>query len=340
MRQLQAEAVSGDRGLLSFILPVHNEAGNLATLHERLSSLTAKLPYTAEFVYINDGSRDNSLEVLSKISAGDDRVVVIDLSRNFGHQIAVTAGLDQALGDAVIVMDTDLQDPPEVVFELVRAWEDGADVAYAQRRTRKDTWFKRVTAAAYYRLLARLSEIDIPENTGDFRLMDRRVVDEVNKYREVDRYLRGIVSHVGFTQVAVPFDRDDRLSGETGYPLRKMLKLATDGLLGFSTFPLTLISRIGYVASGIAVIGALYALAMKVFVPQNVVEGWTFIVMSVLFIGGVQISMLGILGQYIGRIYREAQARPLYTVRSVMREGLTGNDREADGAQQRKAKLR
>jgi dolichol-phosphate mannosyltransferase len=194
-------------------------------------------------------------------------------------------------------------------------------VAYAQRRTRKDTWFKRTTAAAYYRLLHHLSDIDIPENSGDFRLLDRRVVDEVKKYREVDRYLRGMVSHVGFTQVPVLFDRDERFSGETGYSLPKMLQLAADGIFGFSTFPLTIISRVGFIASALAVLGALYALAMKIFAPRSVVEGWTFIVMSVLFVGGLQISMLGILGQYVGRIYREVQDRPLYTVRSIVRGG-------------------
>jgi dolichol-phosphate mannosyltransferase len=290
-------------------------------LHSELARIIKGTGYSAEFVYVNDGSRDSSLEILRGISADDARTVVIDLSRNFGHQIAVTAGLDAARGAAVVIMDTDMQDPPEVVLELISAWELGADVAYAQRRTRRDTWFKRTTAAAYYRLLRRLSDIDIPQNTGDFRLLDRQVVDEVKKYREVDRFLRGMVSHVGFTQVAVPFDRDERLSGTTGYPLRKMLKLAADGILGFSTFPLTIISRVGFMASGLAVIGALYALGMKVLAPENVVEGWTFIVMSVLFVGGLQISMLGVLGEYIGRIYREVQDRPLYTVRSVIHGG-------------------
>jgi dolichol-phosphate mannosyltransferase len=321
--------------LISFVLPVHNEAGNIQTLHERLSRAVGGLSYSAEFVYVNDGSRDDSLEILRGISRRDERLVVIDFSRNFGHQIAVTAGLDEARGDAVVIMDTDLQDPPEVVLELIAAWEDGADVAYAQRRTRKDSWFKRTTAAAYYRLLHRLSDIDIPENTGDFRLLDRRVVDEVKKYREVDRYVRGMVSHVGFTQVAVPFDRDERISGESGYPLRKMLKLAADGILGFSTFPLTIISRVGFIASALAVLGAVYALAMKLLAPGSVVEGWTFIVMSVLFVGGLQISMLGILGQYVGRIYREVQDRPLYTVRSIVRahaDAQSGQPRTAEPA--------
>ncbi|GAB3284277.1 glycosyltransferase family 2 protein [Sinomonas notoginsengisoli] len=308
--------------LVSFVLPVHNEAGNIQTLHMRLEQITEAADFRAEFVYVNDGSGDTSLEILRQISSADRRVTVLDFSRNFGHQIAVTAGLDIARGDAVVIMDTDLQDPPEVVLQLVSAWREGADVAYAQRRTRKDSLFKRMTAAAFYRLLSRLSDIDIPQNTGDFRLMDRRVVDEVKKYREVDRYLRGMVSHVGFTQVAVPFDRDERLSGQSGYPLRKMLKLAADGILGFSTFPLIIISRVGFLASGLAVLGALYALAMKLFAPENVVEGWTFIVISVLFVGGLQISMLGILGEYIGRIYREVQDRPLYTVRSVIRGGV------------------
>ncbi|GEB63622.1 dolichol-phosphate mannosyltransferase [Sinomonas atrocyanea] len=321
MLENMGDADRPSAGLLSFVLPVHNEAANVHPLHGRLTAIVEQLGHEAEFIYVNDGSTDESLAVLRGLARRDPRVVVIDFSRNFGHQIAVTAGLDEARGDAVVIMDTDLQDPPEVVFDLVAAWQGGADVAYAERRTRKDSWFKRTTASAYYRLLRRLSDIDIPANTGDFRLIDRRVVEELKKYREVDRYLRGMVSHVGFTQVAVPFDRDERLHGETGYPMAKMLKLAADGILGFSTFPLTVISRIGFLASGLAVLGALYALAMKLFAPQNVVDGWTFIVMSVLFVGGLQISMLGILGQYIGRIYREVQDRPLYTVRSVYRHG-------------------
>lgn len=309
-------SADGNRNI-TFVLPIYNEAGNIPRLYERLDGVTAALTYGAEIIFINDGSTDNSLELLTAIQGQDHRVIVIDLARNFGHQLAVTAGLDAATGDAVIILDSDMQDPPEICLELIDRWEEGYDVVYAQRRTRKDTVFKRWTAAAFYRLLGRVADVDIPPNTGDFRLMDRRVVEEVNKYREHDRFLRGMVSHVGFTQVAVQFDRDERFAGTTGYPLRKMLKLAADGILGFSTFPLTLISRIGFGVAGLSICGVLYAMYMKIFVPAAVVEGWTFIVISILFMGGLQLIMLGILGGYIGRIYTEVQDRPLYSVREV-----------------------
>lgn len=310
--------MSGDGSRrISFVLPIFNESGNIPRLYERLNSVSSMLNYGIEIIFVNDGSTDNSLDLLLEIQSRDDRVLVIDFARNFGHQLAVTAGLDASTGDAVIVMDSDMQDPPEVAIELIGRWEEGFEVVYAQRRTRKDSAFKRLTAAAFYKVLRRVAEIDIPPNTGDFRLMDRRVVDEVNKYREHDRFLRGMVSHVGYRQVAVQFDRDERFSGTSAYPLRKMMKLAADGILGFSTFPLTLISRIGYTAAALSVIGVVYAVYMKLFVPEAVVEGWTFIVSSVLFMGGLQLIMLGILGGYIGRIYKEVQDRPLYGVRKI-----------------------
>ena len=310
--------MSGDGSIrISFVLPIFNESGNIPRLYERLNSVSSMLNYDIEIIFVNDGSTDNSLDLLLEIQNRDHRVVVIDFARNFGHQLAVTAGLDASTGDAVIVMDSDMQDPPEVAIELIGRWEEGFEVVYAQRRTRKDSAFKRLTAAAFYKVLRRVAEIDIPPNTGDFRLMDRRVVDEVNKYREHDRFLRGMVSHVGYRQVAVQFDRDERFSGTSAYPLRKMMKLAADGILGFSTFPLTLISRIGYTAAALSVLGVVYAVYMKLFVPEAVVEGWTFIVSSILFMGGLQLIMLGILGGYIGRIYKEVQDRPLYGVRKI-----------------------
>lgn len=313
-----ATNMSGDGSkTISFVLPIYNESGNIPRLYDRLNEVSMLLDYGVEIIFINDGSTDASLELLLGIQGLDRRVLVIDLARNFGHQLAVTAGLDASTGDAVIIMDSDMQDPPEICVELIERWEAGYDVVYAQRRTRKDTVFKRWTADAYYRLLRRVAEIDIPPNTGDFRLMDRRVVDEVNKYREHDRFLRGMVSHVGYRQVAVAFDREERYAGISGYPLRKMMKLAADGILGFSTFPLTLISRIGFAAAALSVLGVLYAIYMKLFVPAAVVEGWTFIVISVLFMGGLQLIMLGILGGYIGRIYKEVQDRPLYGVREI-----------------------
>jgi dolichol-phosphate mannosyltransferase len=305
---------------ISFVFPIYNEQDNIALLHAKITKLMNQhRNYQYQLVYINDGSLDKSLNVLVDIQKNDRRVVVIDFARNFGHQIAVTAGLDHANGDAVIIMDSDLQDPPKVSFNLIKKWEEGYDVVYAQRRTRKDTFFKRFTANIYYRALQTLADIDIPRNTGDFRLMDRKVVDAMKEFREHNRFLRGMVSFVGFRQIAVQFDRDERHAGETGYPLRKMLKLAADGIFSFSSAPLKLISKTGYAIAGLAFLGVLYAISMKILAPEATIEGWTFIVISILFIGGIQLIMLGVLGSYIGRIYAEAQNRPLYIIRDIYR---------------------
>lgn len=305
------------RALISFVVPFYNEGVNVEHFHEAVTGTTMKLPYDLEFIYINDGSRDDTLARLLSLHAADPRVTVLDFSRNFGHQRAITAGMDHSAGDAVVIMDADLQDPPSVALELIEKWEEGYDVAYAQRRTRKDTFFKRVTADLYYRLLERIGDIKIPRNTGDFRLMDRKVVNEVMRFREHDRYMRGIVSSVGFKQVAVPFDRDERKHGESHYPWSKMMKLAGDGILGFSTFPLQVITRIGFVVAALAILLALYIGISKIIDPSSVVPGWSFIVISVLGVGSVQIITLGIIGSYVGRIYSEAQDRPLYSLQAV-----------------------
>lgn len=306
---------------------MYNEAGNIPLLYSTITKLLQERggDYSYEFIFVNDGSRDNSLELLYEIQKKDPHVVVINFARNFGHQIAVTAGLDYARGDAVIIMDSDMQDPPEVSLELIEKWEQGFDVVFAQRRTRKDTVFKRLTANVFYRLLRQLADIDIPRNTGDFRLVDRKVVDALNQFREHNRFLRGLVSYVGFKQTAVLFDRHKRHAGTTGYPLKKMVKFAADGILGFSWAPLKLITRVGYFMALLSFIGILYALGVKIFAPDTAVLGWTFIVIAILFIGGIQTIMLGVLGSYIGRIYTEVQDRPLYIVESVT--GRTGNDK-------------
>jgi polyisoprenyl-phosphate glycosyltransferase len=303
---------------ISYIFPIYNEEDNIDLLYSTMSALLAKNnKYKYELIFINDGSKDSSLSKLIALSKNDPRVSVIDFSRNFGHQIAVTAGLDQAIGDAVIIMDSDMQDPPTVSFELVEKWEEGYDVVYAQRKSRKDTFFKKLTASMFYKTLQRLADIDIPRNTGDFRLMDRRVVEEMKRFKEHNRFLRGMVSFVGFRQTAVQFDRDERHAGVTGYPLKKMLKFAADGIFSFSTYPLKFISNFGFFVAGLAFLGIVYAVMMKILAPEVTIEGWTFIVISILFIGGVQMIMLGVLGSYIGRIYTESQDRPLYIVRNV-----------------------
>ncbi len=309
------------RRLVAYVLPVHNEAGGLEAFHAALLTATEKRPdLDFEFVYVDDGSRDRSLDLLLDLRAADPRVTVLALARNFGHQIAVTAGLDAAAGrDAVIVMDTDLQDPPEVSLQLIETWENGADVAYAQRRTRRDSSFKRGTAYTFYWLLTRMASIDIPRNVGDFRLMDRRVVSEVIRYREHDRFLRGIVAHVGFRQEAVAFDRDPRFAGSSSYPLRTMLKLAADGILGFSTFPLRMISRLGLLISFLSLLGAVWVLWIRVFQPEQVVPGWAFITVGMFLLGGLQLLMMGVIGSYLGRVYVETQDRPLYSLAMMAR---------------------
>jgi dolichol-phosphate mannosyltransferase len=307
--------------LVTYIYPIHNDAGNIGLLYDTLADVIdgRKDTYDFEILFVNDGSQDDSLSKLVDLQKKDKRITVINFARNFGHQLAVTAGLDHAKGDAVIIMDSDLQDPPAVSLELLAEWEHGYDVVYAQRRTRKDGVFKRITASGFYWLLQKLAEIDIPRNTGDFRLLDRKVVEALNNFREHDRFLRGMVSYIGFKQQAVLFDRDERHTGETSYPLSKMLRFAADGILGFSTFPLKLITRVGYTISALSFLGILYALIVKVADPNTVVPGWTFIVIAILLVGGVQLIMLGVLGSYIGRIYTEAQGRPLYIVESIRR---------------------
>jgi polyisoprenyl-phosphate glycosyltransferase len=313
--------MSSARRLIAYVLPVHDEADGIRAFHEALVAATRKRPdLDFEFVYVDDGSRDASRERLLELRAADDRVTVISLARNFGHQIAVTAGLDAAAGrDAVIVMDTDLQDPPEVSLRLIESWESGVDVAYAQRRTRRDSSFKRGTAYGFYWLLTRLASVDIPRNVGDFRLMDRQVVAEVIRYREHDRFMRGIVAHVGFRQEGVPFDRDPRYAGRSSYPLRTMLKLAADGILGFSTFPLRLISRMGLLISLVSVLGAAWVVWVRIFEPNRTVPGWAFITVGMFLLGGIQLLMMGVIGSYLGRVYVETQGRPLYSLAMVAR---------------------
>jgi glycosyltransferase involved in cell wall biosynthesis len=303
-------------GRISFVLPVYNEAGGLRAFHAELTRASAERPdHSFEYVYVNDGSRDGSLDLLRELELADPRVRVLDLSRNFGHQIAITAGIDHAHGDAVIVMDTDLQDPPAVALELIAAWERGADIVYAQRRSRRDSRFKRFSAWVYYRLLHVFAEVDIPRNTGDFRLMDRRAADALRDHRERNRFLRGMVASLGFTQVGVPFDRDERAAGSTNYPVGKMMRLAADGITSFSTAPLRLITRLGLFSVALSLVGIGYAVAQKVFWPETTVEGWTWLAVAVLFMGGVQMLSLGVIGSYVGRIYSEVQNRPLYLLR-------------------------
>jgi len=316
---------------IAYVLPVFDEEETLPAFHEELLAATATRPdLEFEFVYVDDGSRDDSLPRLLKLREDDDRVAVLSLSRNFGHQVAVTAGLDACVdADAVIVMDTDLQDPPLVSLELIERWEGGVDVVFAQRRSRRDSSFKRASAFGFYWLLDRMASIEIPRNVGDFRLMDRRVVAEVNRYREQDRFLRGIVAHVGFRQEAVLFDRDPRYAGSTGYPLRKMLSLAATGIVGFSTAPLRWISRLGFAISFLSVLLAAYVFYVRVFRPEESVPGWAFLGVGMFLLSGLQLIMMGVIGTYLGRVYVEAQDRPLYSL-ALSARGGAGDDLRND----------
>ncbi len=306
------------RRLVQYVLPVFNESASIRMFHAELVRATeTRTDLDFGFIYVDDGSHDDSLEHLLALREVDARVTVLSFSRNFGHQIAVTAGLDATNADAVVIMDTDLQDPPEVSMQLIDRWERGGDVVYAQRRSRRDGVFKRFSAWLFYWVLAKLATTPIPRNVGDFRIMDRRVVVEVKRYREQTRFLRGIVAHVGFRQEALLFDRSERYAGETGYPLRKMLTFAADGVLGFSTAPLRMISRVGFAVSGLSVVGAGYVILVRILTPQDSVPGWAFLGVVVLLLSGLQLVMLGVVGSYLGRIYLETQARPLYSLALV-----------------------
>ena len=315
MSDSTADELSATR-TVAYVLPVYNEQDNIGVFHAALIEATAQRhDYAFEFVYIDDGSRDDSLAQLLKLRAEDDRVTVLSFSRNFGHQIAVTAGLDACTSAAaVIVMDTDLQDPPHVSLEMIDLWEGGVDVVFAQRRSRRDSTFKRATAYGFYWVLDRMASIEIPRNVGDFRLMDQKVVQEVSRYREHDRFLRGIVAHVGFRQEALLFDRDERHAGESGYPLRKMISFAASGIVGFSTAPLRWISRLGFVISALSVLLAVYVAAVRIFSPEQSVPGWAFLGVGMFLLSGLQLIMMGVIGSYLGRVYVESQDRPLYSL--------------------------
>ncbi len=307
------------RKLLSIVIPCYNEQEVLAETWRRLERLRAELgELDVEFIFVDDGSHDRTRQILKELAASDAGIRIVGFARNFGHQIAVTAGVDAARGDAVVLIDADLQDPPEVVKQMVERWCEGYDVVYGTRTDRPgESAFKLATARGFYRLLNRLSDIPIPLDTGDFRLMSRDVVDTLRAMPERDRFVRGMVSWVGFRQVALPYQRAKRFAGESKYPLRKMLRFATDGILSFSTRPLQMSVAMGMACAGIALLGIFYALALRLF-TSIWVEGWTALMIAVLFIGGIQLISVGILGEYVGRIYNEVKHRPLYVVQEYL----------------------
>jgi dolichol-phosphate mannosyltransferase len=302
---------------LSIVIPIFNEMANLIPLRDRLEQVfEGRLPNLRwEVILVNDGSRDSSLDIMLDLHSQNPRFKVLNLSRNFGHQLAITAGMEHAKGDAVVVMDGDLQDPPEVISDMWKAYENGADVAYGQRNRRDgESWFKLFTASFFYRLLQKVARIHIPVDTGDFRLMSRRAVDALLQCRESHRFVRGLVSWVGFRQEAVLYDREERFSGSTKYPLTKMMAFAWDGITSFSTLPLKLATWLGSMTIFAGFAYAIRVMYLYFFDPDELVRGWSSLVLILLILGGVQLLILGMLGEYMGRISDEIKHRPLYLV--------------------------
>ncbi|MFD1034634.1 glycosyltransferase family 2 protein [Sphingomonas hankookensis] len=306
------------RPALSVVVPCYNEAACLDVLHARISAVAkAVVGDDHEIVLVNDGSRDQSWAVMERLAAADPRLVAINLSRNHGHQLALTAGLDLCAGERILIIDADLQDPPELLADMIATMEaESADVVYAVRRKREgETFFKKLTAAAFYRVLDRVTDTPIPLDTGDFRLMSRRALDALLSLPEQARFIRGMVAWVGFRQVPFPYDRDERLAGESKYPLGKMIRFALDAVTGFSTAPLRLASHMGLVLTGLSLL--LFAYIAIGWISGSAVQGWTSTMLVVVFLGAVQMFVLGMIGEYLGRLYVESKRRPLYLVADV-----------------------
>lgn len=300
---------------ISIVAPVWNEADSLPEFFSRVSEVMGKSKLSWELIIVDDGSSDETSDLIEQRAKKDKHIRPVLFARNFGHQIAVTAGLDYSRGDAVVIIDADLQDPPEIIPELIAKWKEGFEVVYAVRKERKgESFFKRSTAKFFYRLINRITAIDIPLDTGDFRLMDRRVVDVLNQMREHHRFLRGMSAWVGFKQIGVPYDRAARFAGQTHYTLGKMLRLASTAITGFSFFPLQVATYLGFASALVSVIAIPVVIALRLAGSQAFF-GQASTLIAVLFFGGVQLISLGILGEYIGRLYDEARGRPLYIVR-------------------------
>ena len=321
---MEGTNLTKDKEVCSVVIPVFNEEENLELLYRRLFKVLQNLCEDYEIIFVDDGSTDNSLKIMRKLRKINERVKIISFSRNFGHQIAITAGIDYASGRAVIVMDADLQDPPEVIPRLVEKWREGYDTVYAIRESRKDPILKRTIAFVFYRLFQRMSDVDIPVDAGDFRLMSRRVVDILKTMPERNRYLRGLASWVGFNQARVRYARDERYAGQRKYTLWKSASLSLDGITSFSHLPLRLAIHLGLVVSLVGFLyGAIIIILALVF--SRVVPGWATLMAAVIFLGGVQLVVVGIIGEYIGRIYVEVQQRPLYLIKQKIGFSKEGN---------------
>lgn len=316
---------------LSVVIPMYNEEEVIETTYRRLTEALEPIGETYELIFVNDGSRDSTAKIVRRLGEQDARVKMVDFSRNFGHQIAVTAGMDHASGRTVVLIDADLQDPPELIPEMIARWREGYDVVYGRRIARRgESWFKKLTAAAFYRLLRSMTSVSIPVDTGDFRLMDRKVCDALGSMREQSRFIRGMVSWAGFRQTSVEYVRDERFAGETKYPLRKMIRLSLDAITSFSTKPLKIAGVLGFFMSAVGFVYLLVVLYQRLF-TNTTQPGWSSMVVISLLFHGITLSLLGVLGEYIGRIYEETKRRPLYVVadRLNLGDGTAGSAGEA-----------
>jgi dolichol-phosphate mannosyltransferase len=316
----------------TIIAPIYNEKETLPELYRRVVEVLSSTAEPWELVLVDDGSRDGSTEQILALAEKDIRVRPIIFSRNFGHQLAVTAGMDYSRGEAVVIIDSDLQDPPEVILKMIEKWKEGYEVVYAVREEREgETYFKRTTASLFYRLINKITSVPIPVDTGDFRLMDRKVVDVLNRMREHHRFIRGMSVWVGFRQTGVKYKRAARLAGETKYPLRKMVRFASDAITGFSYLPLQMATYMGFISAGISILAIPVVAAIRLWGTQEPLLGQATTLIVVLFLGGVQLISLGILGEYIGRLYEQAKDRPLYVVRHAPDEHTENSYSEQEG---------
>lgn len=316
--------------LLSVVIPMYYEEEVAEECYKRLTKVMKTNGFEYELLFVNDGSKDKTYEILRDISKRDVHAKVINFSRNFGHQAAVTAGIEASKGDAIVIIDADLQDPPELIVDMVKLWENGYEVVYAKRMKRKgETWFKLITAKYFYKFLDAMSDVKIPQNTGDFRLIDRKVADVFLAMPERNRFIRGMISWVGFNQIAIEYIRDERFAGKTKYPLKKMIKFAKDGIIGFSTKPLKLITTLGLISVFVSFILFIYSIISKLL-QTDIERGWASIMVAIAFFSGVQLLSLGIVGEYIARIYDETKGRPLYIVKDKINfEDCTDENMEA-----------
>lgn len=303
---------------LSIVVPAYNENINIEVLYYRLIKVLEKIEYSYEIIFINDGSKDDTLMHLIELNKKNPNIKIIDFSRNFGKEIALTAGLDFSSGEAVIVIDADLQDPPELIPKFISKWKEGYDVVYATRTKRQgETIMKKLTAHIFYRTIKKLTTIDIPEDTGDFRLMTRQVVNSIRELREQHRFMKGIFSWVGFRQISVPYERDPRHTGNSKFNYRKLLNLAVEGITSFSFIPLQIATYLGFTASIIAILYAVYLIILTLCIGNDV-PGYPSLMVAILFLGGVQLMTLGLIGEYIGRIYHQSKHRPLYVIKQTI----------------------